>query len=103
MNNVNMAIATALKCSNGAVLGFSQIAFHAKYRQTCNLPLFTTASFSAFISVLQTAMLALSLSPFRKLDEIHDAFEIFRTRQLTLTSISSEWNSTEGFIFEYPC
>ena len=42
VNNVNMAIATAQKCSNGAALGFSQIAVHAKYRQTCNLPLLTT-------------------------------------------------------------
>ena len=60
MNNVNVAIATAQKRSNGAVLGFSQIAVNAKYRETCNLPLLTTdfffsLYFSATNSCLQDA------------------------------------------------
>ena len=45
MNNVNMNIVTAKKRSNGAVLGFSQTAVHAKFRQACNLPLFATDFF----------------------------------------------------------
>ena len=64
VNNINMAIATAQERSNGAVLGLSQIAVNAKYRQTCNLPLFATDFFFSLYFSAANSNACLEFRPF---------------------------------------